>query len=118
MAGQSPINIDRLTEDELRDLHYRIVERLRLLSQLRAHGAMMQFSIGDRVTFVSSNRRHYGIVTRYNKKTVSLLVDGGQPWTVSPTLLTRVDQPQPQAHAEPEIVPLPRLPGSDRQPPR
>ncbi len=47
----SRIDIDQLTESELVDLNHRIVERLRLLGQIKAHTKMLQFKIGDRVTF-------------------------------------------------------------------
>jgi len=40
------IDIDRLTEAELVDLNNRVVERLRFLNQMRAHGQMLQFKIG------------------------------------------------------------------------
>jgi hypothetical protein len=40
------IDIDRLSEAELVDLHHRIVERLRFLEQMRAHARMLDFSIG------------------------------------------------------------------------
>ena len=45
------IDITLLSEDELVDLHRRITERLRFLSQTRAHNKMLQFKVGDRVTF-------------------------------------------------------------------
>jgi hypothetical protein len=32
-------------------LNHRIVQRLRLMSQVHAHKAMLEFRIGDRVTF-------------------------------------------------------------------
>ena len=35
------IDIDKLTEAELTDLNNRIVERLRFLSQMRAHARML-----------------------------------------------------------------------------
>ena len=35
------IDIDRLSEAELVDLHHRIVERLRFLEQMRAHARML-----------------------------------------------------------------------------
>ena len=44
------IDITQLTEDELIDLHRRITERLRFLSQTRAHHNMLEFKVGDRVT--------------------------------------------------------------------
>ena len=45
------IDIDRLSEAELVDLNHRIVERLRLLQHIRAHVDMLEFRIGERVTF-------------------------------------------------------------------
>ena len=45
------IDIDKLTEEELIDLNHRIIERLRFLNQMRAHSQMLDFKIGDRVTF-------------------------------------------------------------------
>jgi hypothetical protein len=82
------IDIDRLSEPELIDLNRRIVERLRFLSQMRAHRAMLEFRIGDRVAFQTDRLQIIqGIVTRYNKKTVSVIADDGRRWTVSPGLL-------------------------------
>lgn len=85
------IDIDQLTEDELRDLHYRVTERLRLIHQVRAHGAMLNFSIGDRVAFNADGRRVVGVLTRYNRKTVTVIADGGHRWNVSPGLLEKHD---------------------------
>ena len=45
------IDIDKLTEEELIDLNNRVVARLRFLNQMRAHSQMLDFRIGDRVTF-------------------------------------------------------------------
>ena len=45
------IDIDRLSEAELIDLNNRIVERLRFLGQMRTHSKMLEFKIGERVTF-------------------------------------------------------------------
>lgn len=46
-----PIDIDQLTEPELIDLNHRIVARLRFLRQVDAHASMLEFCIGERVTF-------------------------------------------------------------------
>ena len=46
------IDIDRLTEAELIDLNRRVVERLKFLEQARAHKAMLEFHVGDRVTYI------------------------------------------------------------------
>lgn len=85
------IDIDRLTEPELIDLNRRVVERLRFLSQMRAHRAMLEFRIGDRVGFQSDHSQFvHGIIARYNKKTVTVIADDGHRWNVSPGLLHAV----------------------------
>ncbi len=85
------IDIDILTEDELIDLNNRIVARLRFLNQMRAHSQMLDFRIGDRVTFQPEGRPALlGIITRYNKKTVTVITDSGQHWNVAPGAQDRV----------------------------
>lgn len=111
-----PINIDQLTEAELIDLNHRIVARLRFLRQLEAHATMLEFRIGERVRFHPQGRVPVtGMITRYNKKTVSIVTDDGQHWNVAPQLLERADI---DAHTvTPEggnVVPLP-LPDGRRR---
>ena len=82
-----PIDIDHLTEAELIDLNNRIVERLRFLHQMRSHKQMLEFRIGDRVAFQPAGRPMLtGILTRYNKKTVTIVTDGGERWNVGAEL--------------------------------
>ena len=84
------IDIDRLNEEELIDLNNRIVARLRFLNQMRAHSQMLDFRIGDRVTFQPEGRPAlFGMITRYNKKTVTVITEGGQHWNVAPGLLRK-----------------------------
>ena len=88
------INIDQLTEAELIDLNNRIVERLRFLSQMKTHAQMLEFRIGDRVSFQTNNRETIeGMLTRYNKKTVTVIADDGRQWNVSPGFLIKLNQP-------------------------
>jgi hypothetical protein len=89
LAGNmNRINIDHLTEAELIDLNHRIVQRLRLMSQVHAHKAMLEFRIGDRVTFEPEGGSPvFGILTRYNKKSVTVITDDGHRWSVSPRFL-------------------------------
>jgi beta-xylosidase len=91
------IDIDRLSEPELIDLNRRIVERLRVLQMLRSHQQMMKFSVGQRVRFEPPGRGVVtGIVTRYNRKTVSVVTEDGGQWTVAPALLRAADLPTAQ----------------------
>ena len=86
------IDIDRLTEADLIDLNHRIVARLRFLRALKTHVTMLEFRIGERVRFHPGGRPPVtGIVTRYNRKTVSIVTDDGHRWNVSPQFLERAD---------------------------
>ena len=45
---------------------------------MRSHKQMLEFGIGDRVAFQPPGRPLLtGIITRYNKKTVTVVTDGG-----------------------------------------
>jgi len=82
------IDIDKLSEAELVDLNHRVVERLRFMRQARAHVAMLQFRIGERVSFQPEGReRIFGIITRYNKKSVTVVTPEGVRWNVAPGFL-------------------------------
>ncbi len=101
------INIDELTEAELIDLNHRIVERLRFLNQMRAHRRMLEFKIGDRVTFQPGGRPPVvGMLTRYNRKSVTVITDDGQHWTVSPSLLRKAESPANVDAGKANVIPL------------
>ena len=83
--------LDDLTEPELIDLNHRIVERLRYLQQSRALQAMLDFRIGDRVTFNPDGQAQVtGMLTRTNRKTVTVITDDGHHWNVAPGFLKKV----------------------------
>lgn len=46
-----PIDIDALTEPELIELNHRIVARLKFLHEMKLHTRMLDFSIGEKVSF-------------------------------------------------------------------
>ena len=101
------IDIDNLTETELIDLNNRVVERLRFLHQMRAHGQMLQFKIGDRVSFQPEGHPIVaGMLIRYNRRTVTVITDGGQRWNVAPTLLRRVDNSVGAQDTDPNVIQL------------
>ena len=104
------IDIDTLTEAELIDLNHRIVARLRVLGELRAHARMLTFKIGDRVSFEPDGQRTIvGMLTRYNKKTVTVVTDAGQRWNVAPSLLRRADEGRRPAPGESNVIDVRRL---------
>jgi hypothetical protein len=86
------LDIDHLPEAELIELHHRIVARLRFLEQMRAHGTMLAFKIGERVTFAPKGQPPLtGMVVKYNQKTVTVVTAEGQRWNVSPSLLSKAE---------------------------
>jgi len=104
-----PIDIDRLSESELIDLNHRIVARLRFLRELDAHASMLEFRIGERVRFRPEGREPVtGMITRYNKKTVSIVTETGQRWNVSPQLIERAAERNAGSEATiAEVISLP-----------
>jgi hypothetical protein len=99
------IDINTLTETELIDLNNRIVQRLRLLHQMRSHVDMLEFRLGERVEFQPEGHPLIvGVLTRHNKKTVTVITDTGQRWNVAPRLLRRPSQQRDQPMAAPNVV--------------
>ena len=57
--------------------------------------SMVVNGIGDRVSFQAEGRPLLvGMITRYNKKTVTVITESGQRWNVAPGLLSRVNSSQ------------------------
>jgi len=80
--------LELLTEEELVQLNHMIVARIRMMQQLRAHSAMTNFRVGQRVKFTTSDGKLIrGVLTRYNRKSVTLVTHEGLQWRVAPTLL-------------------------------
>jgi hypothetical protein len=92
-ATPSPVSqilarLDQFTEAELVHLNRLVVERLRLMRQVRDHQTMIQFRVGQRVAFTTGSGEHVrGVLTKYNRRSVTVLADVGQSWTVAPGLL-------------------------------
>ena len=102
-----PIDIDSLTEAELIELNNRIVERLRFMHQARSHKRMLDFKIGDRVSFQPEGRGLLvGTLTRYNKKTVTVITEAGERWNVAPAFLRRIVDAGSARDADPNVVPI------------
>ena len=83
--------IDRLSEDELHALYRAVGERLRLFHRTQALFAMRNFNLSDRVYFEYHGKRLEGTVARLNQKTITVVLDDGNHWNVSPNLLTKLD---------------------------
>jgi hypothetical protein len=85
------IDIDGLNEDELIELNHKVVARLRFLREIRSHAAMLDFRIGEKVRFHPDGHEELtGTIVKYNKRTVTVITEGGQHWNVSPGFLKKV----------------------------
>lgn len=95
------IDIDELDIESLYALNERVIERIKMLEQMRAHMSMMAFNIGARVSFESAEGRQFGRLVKYNRKTVNVDTEDGRRWRISPHLLSEVKEVPP-------VVPPPR----------
>ena len=104
-----PIDIDKLTEPELIDLNNRVVARLKFLHEMRLHARMLDFSIGERVSFQPEGHPLLsGIITKYNRKTVTLITESGQQWNVAPVFLRKAERSSSSAASSAKVVSLPK----------
>ncbi|WP_419595301.1 hypothetical protein, partial [Thiolapillus sp.] len=69
-----PIDIDGLSFEELLDLNQRVVAQ--------AHIEMMQFNLGQQVSFEHQGGRMLATLVKYNRKTVTVVTDNGQRWNI------------------------------------
>jgi hypothetical protein len=54
---------------------------------------MLEFSLGERVTFQPDGRSPlFGVITKYNRKSVTVITEDGQHWTVAPTFLRKLER--------------------------
>lgn len=81
------INIDHLSEEELIHLNRRVVERLKVLEQMRALQSMVKLHVGQRVCFDPDGRMRTGSIVKFNHKTVVVRTDDQHQWKVAPHYL-------------------------------
>jgi hypothetical protein len=83
--------IEQLDEDQLHFIYRLLAERLKLVHKARALLEMRKFNIMDRVSFTHNGKYYEGIVNRLNQKSITVLLDDGNRWNVSPGVLTKVE---------------------------
>ena len=94
--------LEQLTEEELVQVNRIIIARLRLMQDIRAHGRMMDFQLGQSVQFTdASGRVLRAVVSRHNRKSVTVVTPDGMQWRVSPSLLRPVDGFEEGSRARP-----------------
>lgn len=69
---------------------------------------MLDFSIGERVSFQPEGHPVLeAIITKYNRKTVTLIAENGQQWNVAPVFLRKNAPPSSTAASSAQVAKLP-----------
>ena len=103
------INIDKLSEAELTDLNHRIVARLKRLRETRAHAAVLEFNIGERVSFQPDGHSVLlGIISKCDQESVTVITESTQHWTVAPVILRKLSAPADPSASRGQVIPLPK----------
>ncbi len=79
-----------LNEDQLRELNHKVVERLKLIRRAKSTMYMAKLNILDRVYFVHNGEKMKGTVIRLNPRSVTVALDNGHEWRVTPEFLTKL----------------------------
>ena len=79
----------KLNEEQLIQLNYIIVERIKLFHKAKNLKALGDFNVGDTVSFDYYGQEIIGIIKRLNQKSVSLTAQDGKEWKVTPNFLKK-----------------------------
>jgi hypothetical protein len=70
---------------------------------------MLEFKVGDRVSFKPDERPVLtGVLTRYNKRTVTIITDNGEHWNVAPGLIRRAKDDKAGEQKQTNVIHLPK----------
>ena len=105
-GGLMKIDLDALSESQLRELNRAIVKRLEIFSFTRRKVQLMAFQIGDRVEFDNGREIISGTVVRVNQKTASIETDDGPDYRVAPSLLRKIVNERPAQEAQGNLFQL------------
>lgn len=94
--------IDDLSDDEVYQLYRQLTDKVRQIHEYAEKLALNSFHPLERAYFHKNERHIEGIVIQVNRRTVSILTDDGERWTVAPQYLTKVivTPPQPNANSK------------------
>ncbi len=52
----------------------------------------MEFSIGEKISFSPiENEIRFGVITKYNKKTIAIMIEDGLRWNDSPHIINKIN---------------------------
>ena len=69
---------------------------------------MLEFRIGERVSFQPDGHPLLtGILTKYNRKSVTVITEQGQQWNVAPAFLRKTESSATSAGPSAQIINMP-----------
>ncbi len=84
--------VSGMSDGELRTINGLVIAELRSRQERKNALAKSALNVGDKVKFMSKYGLQVGVLTRFKQKNVEVMV-GYTRWTVSPTLLSKVQTP-------------------------
>jgi preprotein translocase subunit YajC len=81
------VRIEDLTLEQLLAMNKMICQRIRELRERKTLQALIELQLGMDVVFDTTEGPVFGIVTKINRKTVSVMAEDGTHYRVSPSLL-------------------------------
>ncbi len=98
------IDITQFSEQQLIDLNKKIVTQLKFLQQNRTQKSMLQFNIGEAVTFDYEGEIRFGILTKFNQKSVTVITDDQTKWTIHPSFLKKVKREEKDVTPQKKVI--------------
>ena len=82
--------LDMLSYDELQFFNRRVYEKLKDRRAEEAQRSLVNFRIGDKVSFKHVGGTIVGIIVRLNQRTAGIFTEDGHNWRVHPSLLRKI----------------------------
>ena len=100
-------DLEKFSEEELMALNHEIVRRLKFFQHMKTQKKMLQYRIGERVSFLPIGRPvMYGTLVRFNRKSVTIITEDGGHWNVAPSLIRRSPGKSDESKANGKVVAL------------
>lgn len=82
--------VRKLNGGQLHALNQEVIARLKLWHQAKDLNVLKEFNILDRVSFDYHGEKKLGTISRIHQKTVTVILDEGERWKISPHFLKKI----------------------------
>jgi hypothetical protein len=82
--------LDMLSYNELQFFNRRVYEKLKERRAEEAKRSLVNFHIGDKVSFEHTSGTIAGIIVRLNQRTAGIFTEDGHNWRVAPSFLSKI----------------------------